>query len=513
MKTSTKLIMILTFFVGIVMTVGGYFILHQRERMLEQAMRNEVRAHAVTLQIALERLYRQGHQMEAQELIDRMSDNKRIYGVVLFSADGQVAMASNPLVEDEIKFPPEVNRVLATGEVVEIIRTIHDEEVYSILMPIRVGETRAGVFEIALPMVYIQEDFARAQREIAFVTLLLFVIIIIVVVIVTRYSLLRPIDDLLQGARALGRGDLNYRVIVPAKDNEFALLEREFNRMADNLEEQRNAAVHELEQRLELERQLRQSEHLASVGRLAAGVAHEVGTPLNVIEVRAEQILQDLDDSRERRRRNATIIMTQVERITNIVRQLLNLARPYKIQRVAVDLNQLISSTLEMLETKFQPAQINVEFQPGHDIEVSGDRELLRQVFINIFVNAIHAMPQGGRLRIGYENDVKEKPAGRFLGVRISDTGIGIEEKNFPFLFDPFYTTKDVGSGVGLGLPVSRRIVEEHNGWIEVANNEEGGARFTVYLQLASKLIGAAAPASAPASAPEEAVEKESMVR
>src|SRR5262245_29116907 len=148
MKISTKLIMILTFFVGIVMTVGGYFILHQRERALEQAMRNEVRAHAVTLQIELERLYRQGHQMEAQELIDRMSDNKRIYGVVLFSADGQVTMASNPLVEDEIKFPPEVNRVLATGEVVETIRTIHNEEVYSILMPIRVGETRAGVFEI-----------------------------------------------------------------------------------------------------------------------------------------------------------------------------------------------------------------------------------------------------------------------------------------------------------------------------------------------------------------------------
>jgi signal transduction histidine kinase len=289
------------------------------------------------------------------------------------------------------------------------------------------------------------------------------------------------------------------------------LLEREFNRMADNLEEQRNAAVRELEQRLELERKLRQSEHLASVGRLAAGVAHEVGTPLNVIEVRAEQILKDPDDSRERRRRNATIIMTQVGRITNIVRQLLNLARPYKIQPVAVDMNLLISSTLEMLETKLQPAQITVEFQPDHEVEVSGDRELLRQVFINIFVNAIHAMPRGGRLRIEYVESGIEKPGGRFLGVRISDNGIGIEEKNFPFLFDPFYTTKDVGGGVGLGLPVSRRIVEEHRGWIEVANNEDGGASFTVYLQLAPKQTSELTEVEAPS--PSDAVEKESMLR
>lgn len=476
--------MILTFVVGIVMTVGGYFILRQREHALERAMRTEVRAHAVTLQIALEQLYRVGKQIEAQELIDRLSENQRVYGVVLFSKTGEVEMVSNPLVEEEIKHPPGVNRVLANGEVIEAFRMINDREVISVLMPIRIGDKPEGVFELALPMVLIQEDYASARREIALVTLLLFVTIIFVVILVTRYSLLRPVEELLQGARALGRGDLNYRVTVPAKGHEFAQLEREFNRMADNLEEQRNNAVRELEQRLKLERQLRHNEHLASVGRLAAGVAHEIGTPLNVIEVRAEQILQDLEDSKERRRRNVTIILTQVERITNIVRQLLNLARPYKIQRVAVNLNALISSTLEMLETKLQPAQVKVEFNPAQNPLVRGDQGLLRQVFINIIVNAIHAMPQGGQLRIGYQNQLMEKDGAQFIGVWFSDTGIGIEEAAFPILFDPFYTTKDVGSGVGLGLPVSRRIVEEHNGWIEVANNADRGVTFTVHLQL-----------------------------
>jgi len=496
MKTSARLILILTIAVGVVMSAGGYFILRQREKALEQAMRSEARAHAITLQIALERLYRLGKQTDAQELIDRMSDNQRIYGVVLFSNDGQVAMVSDELVADEIKFPPEVNRALATGETVETRRVIDDKEVFSILMPIHVGGVREGVFEIALPMVFIKEDYAHARREIILFALLLFLTIISVVIVVTRYSVLRPIDELLQGARALGRGDLNYRVIVPANDNEFALLEREFNRMADNLEEQRNNAVREMEQRLNLERRLRHTENLASVGRLAAGVAHEMGTPLNVIEVRAEQILQDPNDSKDRRRRNATIILTQVERITNIVRQLLHLARPYNIQRGVVDLNELISSTLEMLETKLQPARIAAEFEPERDALVSGDGEFLRQVFINLIVNAIQAMPDGGRLRIDYGDGLTEKDGSRFIATRIADTGIGIEEENFPFLFDPFYTTKDVGGGVGLGLPVSRRIVEEHNGWIEAANNEDGGATFTVYLQLAEEAVMAPAVSS-----------------
>jgi signal transduction histidine kinase len=496
MKTSSRLIFILTVVAGVVMIAGGYFMLRQREKALEQAIRDEARAHAVTLQIALERLYRLGKQAAAQELIDRMSDNQRIYGVVLFSNDGRVVMVSDELMDDEIRFPPEVNRALATDDTVESIRVIDGKEVFSILMPIRVGDAREGVFEIALPMAFVREDYAHARREIILFALLLFIAIVFVVILVTRYSILRPVDELLRGARALGRGDLNYRLIVPANDNEFALLEREFNRMADNLEEQRNNALREMDRRLKLERQLRHTEHLASVGRLAAGVAHEIGTPLNVIEVRAEQILQDLDDSRERRRRNSTIILTQVERISNIVRQLLNLARPYNIQREVVDLNALISSTLETLETKLLPGRVAVEFKPDREAYVSGDRELLRQVFINIIVNAIQAMPDGGRLRIDYGPELTEKDGGRFIATRFSDSGVGIEEENFPFLFDPFYTTKDVGVGVGLGLPVSRRIVEEHNGWIEAANNENGGATFTVYLQLAENAI--AAPAISP---------------
>jgi signal transduction histidine kinase len=187
--------------------------------------------------------------------------------------------------------------------------------------------------------------------------------------------------------------------------------------------------------------------------------------------------------------------MTQVERIAFIVRQLLNLARPYKLQLTPVDLESLLSSTLEPLESNLKSAQVVAEIQSHENVRISGDKELLRQVFTNLFVNAVHAMPHGGRLQISYDQGSTEKDGDRFVCITVADTGTGIKPEHFSQLFDPFFTTKDVGRGIGLGLPVSRRIVDEHGGWIDAANNEHGGATFTVYLQLAR----GSSPASAPA--------------
>jgi hypothetical protein len=134
---SARLILPLTVMAGAVMLAAGYFILRQREAALQTAMHNEVRAHALTLQIALEDHYRAGRTAEAQQLIDGLSENPKVYGVLLFDAEGRVAMVSNPLVAEEIRRPEEVSRVLATGETVEIVRAINDQEVFSIIMPMR----------------------------------------------------------------------------------------------------------------------------------------------------------------------------------------------------------------------------------------------------------------------------------------------------------------------------------------------------------------------------------------
>jgi signal transduction histidine kinase len=489
--------MLLTLMVGMVMAAGGYFRMRQREAKLEAAMRNEVRAHANTLQIALEDYYRAGRLADAKQMIDRLSDNPKIYGVALFDEGGRAVMVSDPLVADEISYPLDAQQVIATGETVELVRTIGERPVFSIIMPIRVSAARHGAFEIAQPLSFVQADIASARREIAFMTAMLWATIFLVVFFVTRRSLSRPIRELLGGAAAIGDGDLDYRVSVPVRGGEFARLARDFNRMADSLAEQRRAAAREAEERSTLERELRHHERLASLGRLAAGVAHEMGAPLNVIDARAEHLLERTEVSLQIRQRNLTIIRAQVARITRIVRQLLNLARPYDMRPEPVDLAQAVARAVELIETDATRAGVEIEVSPGAEVRVEADPDLLHQALLNISLNGLQAMPDGGRLRIECIDIDGTGNGTRFAAVRISDTGAGLAPDALPHIFEPFYTTKEVGHGVGLGLAVSRRIVEEHGGWIEAANQPEGGAVFTIYLPQADMRHVAAAGQSA----------------
>lgn len=472
--------------VGAVMTVMSFITLRQREAALESAMRSEVRAHALTLQIALEDYYADGQIQEAQQLIDRLSQNTDIYGVVLFREDGSLDVVSNNLIAEEIRKPPELRRVIETGRNVEFVRSISGRDVFSIIMPIHVGDGWKGAFEISQPLVFVRSDIRRVRLHFATTTLLIFATIFFVVFIVLRRSLSAPVKELLGGASALGHGDLDYRVIVPGGGEEFAQLAREFNRMADSLAAQQRRVEEEAEARLALERELRHTERLAAVGRLAAGIAHELGAPLNVIDARADQLLSRTDAPIEMRQRNLTIIRAQVERMTRLVRQLLNLARPYDLRRRPVRLAQLIAGIIDQIEEDAARAGVEIEVSSKPEIVVDGDGDFLRQVILNICANALQAMEEGGRLRIECLESGAERDGRLFARMRISDTGTGIAPEHMPHIFDPFYTTKDVGSGTGLGLAVSRRIVEEHGGWIEVASSK-GGAEFSVYLPLYDK--------------------------
>lgn len=476
MSIITKLVLLLTLAVGAVMMTTSFLALREREVALEVALRDELRAHAVTLQIALEENYQNGRIADAQRLIDRLHDNSRIYAVFLFDERGDSRSLSQIENADDFRQPPELKTVLETGETVEFVRSIKNQKFLSIILPLRLTTETRGALEIVKPLALIEDDIALARGIWLSTTLLLLAAISLVVYIVLRRNLSRPIAALLGGAKAVGQGDLSHRVVIENTADEFAQLGAEFNRMADNLTEQRRAAQTEAENRLKLEKELRHSERLASVGRLAAGIAHELGAPLNVIDARAEQLIEKADVPREKQIKNLTIIRAQSARIIHIVRQLLNLARPYHLRFEPVNLNDLIKSALEEFETA---DGLQIEFAAA-DLTISGDANFLQQVFVNIFRNAEQAMSGTGALKI----TVSEVGRGdvKFAAVVIADTGKGIAPEHLEEIFDPFYTTKDIGQGTGLGLAVSRRIVEEHGGTIEAANNKNGGASFTVYL-------------------------------
>jgi two-component system, NtrC family, sensor kinase len=495
MKISTRLILILTLSVNAVMLLATFLILRQTEANLLAAAKDEIRAHAATLRIALEENYASGRSLDAQRLINRLSENADIYGAILFNAEGKIEVVSNSLIAGEINYPGEVKLAIQEKQPIEVFRQINNQDVFSVIAPLQSGGSVIGAIEIAQQISFIRAELGQERRNIAVTAISLSAIILLVASLVLHFNLTRPVQALLNGAIAVGKGDLSHRVAVTRSGGELTRLATEFNHMAAQLAAQRAALTHETEERLSLERRLRHSERLAAVGRLAAGVAHEVGAPLQVIDGRAKQLLERHEAPLETRQRNLTIIRTQAERITRIVRQMLDLSRPYNLQRTRTKLSDLLTEVSEAIEltaarngvkiaTNCSPENLP-EGLPEYLVDV--DAGLILQVLLNICQNAIQAMTEGGQLNIDCltENSLTERGGQTpMLVIRISDTGPGIPPEHLEKIFDPFYTTKEVGYGTGLGLAVSSRIVQEHGGQLEAANHPAGGAVFLLRLPL-----------------------------
>jgi signal transduction histidine kinase len=242
----------------------------------------------------------------------------------------------------------------------------------------------------------------------------------------------------------------------------------------------------ESELRMDALAQLRHAERLTTIGKLASGIAHEIGTPLNVISGHAELLVMGrvgpdgIKDS-------GRILLEQSERVTTIVRQLLDFARRGGTHTVMTDVNGVAVATGRLLESLARKTgvQVVVDSEP---VYAAVNRSELQQVLTNLITNAIHAMPNGGRVVIGAHeerarslDDRHGKPQD-YVVLSVSDAGTGIAPDVLPKIFDPFFTTKEVGQGTGLGLSVAYGIVKDHNGWVSVNTRFGEGTTFSVYL-------------------------------
>jgi PAS domain S-box-containing protein len=237
--------------------------------------------------------------------------------------------------------------------------------------------------------------------------------------------------------------------------------------------------VVDMTQQRALEDQLRKAERVAELGTLASGMAHEIGTPMNVILGRAELLIRKAKD--ESTRRGLETIVTQVERITKIMNQLLSFARKRPSEKRDVDLVWAIGNVLDMLLEKFKSHGIQVVKEYSPDLpQVLADSDHIIQVLLNLLLNACQAMPEGGTLTL------KLCPKGDMVELSVQDTGIGIHEDQVSKIFDPFFTTKAVGEGTGLGLTVVHGIIQENNGTIRVNSIPGQGSTFIISLPVYS---------------------------
>ena len=262
--------------------------------------------------------------------------------------------------------------------------------------------------------------------------------------------------------------------------------------MSVDLKNARDRLIRESEEKLELERSLRQSEKLATIGQLASGLAHEVGTPLNIIFGRTELVKRKLED-RDELHKNLDIILSQTERITMIIQQLLGFVRKKKPGQTALNIGSLLETTTELLDHQIKKQGITVEKEVGDNLPaVKGDQDQLQQAFLNLFLNAIQSMPEGGLIRLSAMpkwiiKEGLEDIQRPYLEIRLEDSGIGMEKEVIQNIFNPFFTTKKTGTG--LGLMVTLGILQDHEGWIEVESQVGKGSVFKVYLPIRQEEI------------------------
>lgn len=240
--------------------------------------------------------------------------------------------------------------------------------------------------------------------------------------------------------------------------------------MCDRLAEANARVTAETTARIKTIEQLRHSDRLATVGKLASGITHELGTPLNVVLARAKMIGSGQPPQSEVAV-SARIISEQTIQMTKIIRQLLDFVRPRSPRKLCIDVRQVVQQILGLLRSMAEKSRVSFQFD-GEEKTVHAelDPNQIQQVLSNLIVNGIQAMPNGGVLTVGLEKLRTLPPAdhggpeGDYIRLQVKDSGVGVSEENKVRLFEPFFTTKGVGEGTGLGLSVSLGIVREHGG-------------------------------------------------
>ncbi len=498
MTLGTKLIIWLVGMVVVTMLGHGYLSIQQDRENIVREMRVGMMGLSRSIQAALQHIYGDEKDLKAtQNLIDGVGRPGNIHGLVVYDASAIPLVISGslsasrtiPILDPAPVLSIDPRPVLQSGAMMEGYIEHPAHPVYYRIEPIFNGDNHlVGAFVLGRRGVGSRETLEARRARILTTTFILIGLLSLSILFLVRRNVSRPIAQLIERIRAVGVGPWDKRVNVQGRD-EISLLAQEFNQMCDRLQELYGRLAQEQQDRLALERNLRQSEKLASVGQLAAGLAHEIGTPLNIIGGRAEFLLRR-PRSAEETSDNLEIIRSQIDRIAGIVRQLLEFSRRREPAFRAVELRLLLMNVVRLLEHRIDEKKISVEIAVPENLpSIAADPDQLQQVFINLFLNSLHALPPGGAIRVG-----AAVSGGAENGVRVEfeDNGAGVPAEHIGQVFDPFFTTKDVGEGTGLGLSVTYGIVKDHGGEIRIESRVGEFTRFVIFLPFRESFRGEA---------------------
>ena len=469
-RAALLVFVLLPFLITIVAT--GWYGLYRLEASAKAAMEEEIELLARAIRLPLSHALQHGHSGTLQRSVTSIFDIDKVYAVYVYDKDGRrisTSGSSKARVQDR-----EAVDLANKGDEQGEFDKVGGEEVFSYFLPLTdSGENSIGLLQVTRR----GSDFSRRVDEFRAnaIAMLVLSTLLVTGLIWVGYqrAVGRHIHRMREDMEMIAAGELQHRVAVDGP-SEIRFLAQGFNQMLDSIVASEQELRERREREYELQSRLQQTEKLAAIGRFAAGVAHELGTPLSVADGKAQRELRRAVEQ------SAGVLHEFRQHLLHrelLFRQLMDFARPVKPVASEVRVADLLHSTLAQVDMERQQQQVQMVLA-GQDtpLILHGDRLRLEQALINLLRNAIQAAP-GGRVRLDWHTT---EPG--WLVFTVEDDGPGIDEVDQRRLLEPFFTTKS--SGTGLGLAVVDAVVSEHGGRIDVGDSEWGGAKFSLHLPI-----------------------------
>ena len=457
---------------SVILSIFAVYVYHREVSLFDQDTLNDLRRIGLVLRMQVNDKVKQ---QDARRVRDLMADANR----ALPDLEVRLEALSAPM---STLSPSDRSRLLHNVEVVLRDRSSARTD---LLLPVLGPDHEPSALRLSHSNAEQVQYVHTTVYSILAATLAVLLVSILMALSLSNHMVGRPIDELVQQFGRIGKGDLSAAKVM--RTDEFGRLGEAVNRMCHKLAESEQEVRRENEARLRAVEQARQADRLATVGRLASGVAHELGTPLNVVSGLATGIARGEYEPDEIPQ-TAETIAAQARRMTRIVQDVLRFVRRHVGETSLQDLRPVAAESLDLVRHLARKARVSLELAPGPDCLVEVDREHMTQVLVNLVQNAVQAQPDGGEVKVSIEPKTAaapDDPTGRqrpWLCLEVADSGVGMPPDVAEQVFDPSSTTTEVGSDTGLGLSVVQGIVQEHGGWVTMDSEQGRGTTFSVYL-------------------------------
>jgi len=452
--------------------ISGWYSLSYLEARTEERMQEDIELIARAIRLPLSHALEQGYRRTVQQAVESAFRIDRVYGVYVYDSEGETIAASGS--RDATMGSDRAARIASRGGRQGEFEQAGDEPVFSYFVPLSDGGGRvAGLLQVTRKGSDFDHYLGEVRRGATLIFLATGAGLALIILLGHRWAAGRHLSRLEQALHRVETGD-RYHRLAPRGPRELRTLATGLNRMLDAILHSHDLLAEQRRREAELTERLHQAEKMAALGQLAAGVAHELGSPLSTVDGKAARALRR-DTLPERTHSALESIRREVRRMERIIRQLVDFGRANPLHRARVRADQPLQSALRLLRESGEAGSVEVRLDvepPRSALNVDATR--LEQALFNLLRNAVQAA----------ETTVCAGGAPEEHGYRywLDDDGPGIEEAARPHLFEPFFTTKRVGEGSGLGLAVAHAAVAEHGGHIEAGRSPLGGARFTIHL-------------------------------